>query len=58
MINPQIQQIQCAFNEANNLYPISQEVSPKILLVPHARIHESRVVTAATLPTFQSNQTS
>lgn len=52
---PTTEEINCAFQEAQLIYPSIIGIIPRILLVPHAGIHESRVVTAATLSYLSSS---
>lgn len=47
--SPSISEIRCAFDEAQTIYPTISGLSSRMLLVPHAGVHESRIVTAATL---------
>lgn len=42
-------EIQCAFDEAEAVYPPIPRINSRILLVPHAGVKESRIVTSATL---------
>lgn len=55
ILPPTITEIQAAFTEAEELYPKISDRYSQLILVPHAGIHESRIVTATALAYVHPN---